>query len=317
MADNSRQSRRKLALEPAKPLPREWYKWDPALSTLMESVLADADCAILERLGGKEVGPVPAFYWTSMTPKQIHTTLASTGIPVVGGPSLSMLCEGGAGRWVSTKGDVRYALSSEYYVFGENGALIRTTTHDSIGRPTNSVPLPIREPGEKRAVTVEEIFGAMAALLHGLAPLWPSLIGAADSQVLRSIEKATRDARNLARGLRQPELAGLRDAGSEALEVFCEAFADRFEKSHKLLRTVRKQPQALTCFMPTAVNCFQLLFGKSATSGSDTAPSTFTKFVAALLREAGCPCDYSLKTIRRSMLRWRAARDKHIALSQH
>ena len=222
-----------------------------------------------------------------MTPKQIHTTLASTGIPVVGGPSLSMLCERGAGTWVSTKGDVRYALSSEYCVFGKNGSLIRTTTHDSIGRPSNSAPLLIREPGEKRAVTVEGFFGAMAALLHGLAPLWPSLIGAADRQVLLGIAKATRDARNLARGLRQPELAGLRNAGSEALEVFCEAFADRFEKSHKLLRTARKQPQALTCFMPTAVNCFQLLFGKSATSGSDTAPSTSQNLSLLFLERQG------------------------------
>jgi hypothetical protein len=219
--------------------------------------------------------------------------------------------------WISSKGVVHrtaprgqssvsslYSVWTEdHYRFDDTGALVRIAALDKVANTSEVSTVRVRTPGEQRPVTREEAYGALAALFEAFGPLRFSLTGTGDKQVLRMIAEVKKDARSLARKLKQPELSILRDADSEVLEVLCHAYADRFQLVQKRIEGSEKQPQALAYLMGPAVECFEVLFAP-ATTGTRETP--FTRFVVAFLRELGHTCKW--RTINRHLAGWRNRR---------
>ena len=190
--------------------------------------------------------------------------------------------------------------TKQHYAFDEAGALVRIAAFDEVAKTSEILPIAVRMRGVQRPVTREEAYGAMASLLAAFGPLRFSLTGAGDKRIQALIGEVKSDARKMARKLRAPGLLVLRDEDSEALEVLCDAYADRFQRVQVTLERSIRQPQALLHLMGPAVACFELLFGP-ATRGTGETP--FTRFVVRFLRELGCI--YKCTTISRHLARWR------------
>ena len=314
------------------------------LDHLEECFTREAAAAIGEGLGlipnpGVDTAITPE----GLSPDQIDKIISAATIPLAGSDSVPARVRSEATAkaerlamhqvlspgvnpqtwWISSKGIVHrtaptreppaarerhpfYSIyTEEHYAFDETSALVRTAAFDKVTNTSNMSIVRVRKPGQQRPVTRDEAYGALAALLAAFGPLRFSLTGAGDKQVLNRIAEIEMDARSLARRLKKPELSILRHEGSEALEVLCDAYADRFQRVYKMLGRSEKQPQALTHLIGPAIACFELLFAP-ATRGTRETP--FTRFVVAFLRELGCAYEWS--TINRHLARWRNERRK-------
>jgi hypothetical protein len=209
-------------------------------------------------------------------------------------------------------GDDNGCIWFEYYTFATNGALLKDPcshlgdfVSGEMGeeRRVQGPPSLIRLPTERRALTTEEAWGAVAALLRTLVELRPSAHQIAGEQVLRQLVELESRSKDMAKRLRLPELALLRTIDSEVYEAMFEVFAKHLGSVRKQLAG-KKKDQWLFRFMEPCVACFELLFGQTATPGSAEKPSGFTDFAVTFLKEiGGVQC--APTSIRAALTKWR------------
>ena len=222
--------------------------------------------------------------------------------------------------------DHEFSCVSEYYVFGENGELLREAcitgfTDRSVSdfleagevewrRRLFGPPRLMRMPNERRPLTADEAWGCWGALMRAFVRLRPSLYKLADVSALDASYDLALDLRRLAVRLRRETPSN----NSNVLSILCERYAYKLEHMRCQVEG-KKQKDPLVSLMGPCVSCFELLFGQSATGGSDYKPTPFTLFAASFLERMDVPSrgvytpqkkTANWRTVRRYFQKWQA-----------